>query len=246
VIGASAGGINVLATIFESIPSDIPAAIVLMLHQRNDSPYQMAGTFRRLTHLPVVTARQGVRLRQGSIYVPSPGKSLSFHGHEVRERGAEKEQHFTSINRTFLSAAEAYGDRVIGVVLTGLLKDGTQGLKAIHDRGGLTIVQDPIGAEYPSMPSSAMKGLPVTFCLDTPDIGVALDLLARRSSHLESGLAISIRMLKKRVELLVRLKEKAGANLGSSDFLGEELVELRRELEAITRLLETMTPSAGR
>ena len=239
MIGASAGGINALATILESIPLDIPAAIVLMLHQREDSPYQMAGALRRLTHLPVVTAREGARLRQGLIYVPSAGKSLSFRGHEVHEVAAEKEIRFTSINRTFLSAAEAYGDRVIGVILSGLLKDGTDGLRAVHDRGGLTIVQDPIGAEYPSMPTSAMKDLPVTFCLDLPDIGLALDLLARRSSRLESGIAVSIRMLKKRVELLVRLKEKIGANVGSSDFLGEELVELRRDLEAITRLLET-------
>jgi two-component system chemotaxis response regulator CheB len=201
----------------------------------------MATSLRRLTHLPVVTAKEGARLRQGSIYVPSPGKSLEFLGHEVRETEARMERHFTTINRTFAAAAKSYGDRVIGVILTGLLKDGTEGLKAVHESGGLTIVQDPVGAEYPAMPSNAMKDLPVTFCLDLEDIGLALDLLARRSGRLESGIAVSIRTLKRRIQLLVRLKEKIGANVGSSDFLGEELVELRRDLESITRLLRKVT-----
>lgn len=241
VIGASAGGINALSTIFESLPPDIPAAIVLILHQREDSPFQMARVVQRLTHLPVVTARKGARLRHGSIYVPTPGRSLDFLDHEIRETAFREEKSFTSINRTFSAAAKSYGDRVIGVILSGLLKDGTEGLKAVHEGGGLTIVQDPIGAEYPAMPSNAMKDLPVTFCLNLEDIGLALDLLARRSTSLESGIAVSIRMLKKRIELVVRLKEKIGANVGSSDFLGEELIDLRRDLEAITRLLGTAT-----
>ena len=60
------------------------------------------------------------------------------------------------------------------MILTGLLRDGTAGLKAVHDAGGLTIVQDPTEAEYPDMPANAMQGLPVTFCLKLPEIGPAL------------------------------------------------------------------------
>ena len=126
---------------------------------------------------------------------------------------------------------------MIGVILTGLLKDGTAGLKAVHEAGGLSIVQNPAGAEYAGMPSSAMKDLPVTFCLEVSDIGLALDLLARRSSRLQSGVAVSIRMLKKRVELFLQLKEQSGGNLGSFKFVGEELADLKRDLESLTRLL---------
>ena len=245
MIGASAGGFQAFSTILESLPPDIPAAIVFILHQREDSPYQVAAAVRRVTRLPVAIAGEGTRLRHGWIYVPSPGKSLSFRGHEVRESRAEQGKYFTSINRMFSSAAASYGDRVIGIVLTGLLTDGTEGLKAIHDAGGLTIVQNPSDAEYPSMPRSAMKDLPVTFCLDLPDIGLALDLLARRSRRLESGIAISIRTLKKRVELLVRLKEQSGGNVGSFDFLGEELDVLKRDLDSIHRLLQKVKRKAN-
>jgi two-component system chemotaxis response regulator CheB len=100
-----------------------------------------------------------------------------------------------TINILFESAAKAFGDRVTGVILTGLLSDGTVGLKAVHDAGGLTIVQDPAEAEYPDMPASAMKELHVTFCLRLSDIGLALDLLARRTAGLETGLAVSVRTL---------------------------------------------------
>lgn len=247
MIGASAGGLKALPTIFESISQDIPAAIVIMLHQRKTSGFQMAETLGRMTHLPVVTIGEGARLREGVIHIPSAGSSLSFRDGKIHESGAERPSGlFTSINSTFSSAAKAYGDRVMGVILSGGLMDGTLGLRAVHDRGGLTIVQDPVGAEYPEMPASAMKDLPVTFCLALPDIGLALDLLARRTRQLETGLSASVRMLKKRIELLVRLREQSVGNLGSSNFLGEELVVLRRDLESIARLLRAATQKAKR
>ena len=247
VIGASAGGIEAIATILESIPKDIPAAIVLILHQREDSNFQMAETVRRLTHLPVVTVSEGTRLRKGVIYIPSPGFALSFERRGILESSTRTEtRRVTTINRTFSSAADAFGDRVIGVILTGLLKDGTRGLEAVHEGGGLSIVQNPRGAEYPDMPTNAMKNLPVTFCLDLPDIGPALDLLARRSSRLESGIAVSLRILKKRTELLVRLQSQSWMNEGASKFLEEELFALKRDLESITRLVRTADGLRGK
>lgn len=241
VIGASAGGLKALTTILESIPQDIPAAIVFMLHQRGDCSFEMERSVARMTHLPIVTVGTGAPLRHGHLYVPTAGRSLLFRGREVFESGvqAKRKGPFRSINDTFSHAAETYGDRVIGVVLTGMLADGTEGLRAIHDRGGITIVQDPKGAEHPQMPSNAMRGLPVTFCLALPELGLALDLLARRSGRLESGIAASVRMLKDRVELLSRLRAQSGDNSGTSDFLGEELTVLKRDLESVARLLES-------
>jgi two-component system chemotaxis response regulator CheB len=145
----------------------------------------------------------------------------------------------------FTSAADVYGDRVIGVVLTGILRDGTAGLRAVHDRGGLTIVQDPTGAEYADMPRSAREGLPVTFSLALRDIGPALDLLSRRSTHLETGLTVSAQLLRKRVELLVRLRAQSGANVDTCTFIDEELLSLRRDLGSIDRLLRSV-PLKGR
>ena len=239
VIGASAGGIGALTTLFESIPPDFPAPIALVLHQRGDSAYMMTQAIQRMTELPVVAvAKTTLRLTPGVVYVPEAGKSLTLQRGKVREAGRENFGRFTSIDLAFASAAEAYGDRVLGIILTGMQKDGTKGLKAIHEKGGLTIVQDPQGAEFPDMPRNAMTDLPVTFCLGVSDIGLALDLLVRRSSGLETGIAVSIQMLKKRVALLMRLKSQSGRNLGSSEFLEEELVKLRRDLASVTRLLD--------
>ena len=121
----------------------------------------------------------------------------------------------STINRLFASAAQNYGERVIGVILSGLLKDGTEGLRAVHEAGGLTVVQDPREAEYPDMPTSAMEGLPVTFCLNLAEIGLALELLVRRTARFETGLAVAVRTLRDRAALLVRLDEQSSRNPGT-------------------------------
>lgn len=247
VIGASAGGIAALTSILHFLPLDFPAPVVIILHQKPDSLFKMTAAIERMTQLPVVAVDKRVVLRRGVIYIPVVGKALSFRRGDIfASVKPVPPGTFTTIDRTFVSAGEVHGDRVIGVVLTGLLRDGTVGLKAVHDAGGLTIVQDPEGAEFSSMPRSAMKDLPVTFCLALPEIGFALELLVRRSSRLESGIAVSIRLLKKRVEQLVRMLEQCGRNAGAYTYLKEELVTLNRDLRSITRLLSTVPPELRR
>ena len=151
---------------------------------------------------------------------------------EERESGP-----LTTINVLFQSAARVYSHRVIGVVLTGLLKDGTDGLKAIHEAGGLTIVQDPTEAEYPDMPANAMKDLAVTFCLRLAEIGPTIDLLARRSTTLETGLAVSVRTLKERVTLLKRLIDQSKGNPATSHFLFTEMRALDSDLRSLEALV---------
>lgn len=144
----------------------------------------------------------------------------------------------STINRTFTSAAKSYGERVIGVIVTGLLRDGTEGLRAVHEAGGVTMVQDPREAEYPDMPSNAMKKLPVTFCLKLEDIGPALELLVRRTARFETGLAVAVRTLRDRAALLVRLNEQSGRNPGTQEFLRNELASLRRDIESVDDLVK--------
>jgi hypothetical protein len=148
----------------------------------------------------------------------------------------------TTINRLFTSAAQSYGKQVIGVILTGLLKDGTEGLRAVHNAGGVTMVQDPLEAEYPDMPTNAMEKLPVTFCLNLADIGPALELLVRRSTQFETGLEVAIRTLRDRTALLVRLAKQSGRNPGTRSFLENELASLKREIESIDSLLKASLP----
>jgi hypothetical protein len=148
----------------------------------------------------------------------------------------------TTINCLFQEAARRYGRRVIGLVLTGLLRDGTAGLQAVHAAGGLTMVQNPLEAQYPDMPASAMKNLSVTFCLNLSEIGPALDLLARRGTRLESGVAVSVRLLKERVALMVRLIEQSKRNRGTVKFLDRELATLKQDLDSIQSLLREVEP----
>ena len=99
-------------------------------------------------------------------------------------------------------------------------------------------MQDPAEAEYPDMPASAMEELPVTFCLKLADIGPTLDLLARRQTELESGLSVSVRTLKERVDLLVRLIAQSKRNPETHHFLSAEMIALEVDLRSIRALLD--------
>jgi hypothetical protein len=196
--------------------------------------------------IPVQAVQDGERLQPGRMYVTPPGQSAFLNERTLQLEATTQTHPATTINRLFESAAKAYHDRVIGVILSGLLRDSTAGLKAMHDAGGLTIVQDPDEAEYPDMPENAMRNLPVTFCLRLVEIGPALDLLARRGTIFESGLAASVRMLKERVALFRRLITQSTRNVDTRDFLMAQLATLQGDLHATQKLLdETLAGGAG-
>ncbi len=238
VIGTSAGGHNALIEVVRAVSTDIPAALVIIYHSAVDSPFKLEKWLSRFTRLPVVKVVDKERLRDGVIFVPSSGESLSIEpGLLLAASPRRGIRPITTINDLFKAAAKAYGRRVIDVILTGLLKDGTVGLKEVHNAGGLTIVQDPEEAEFGDMPASAMKDLPVTFCLNLVEIGPTLDLLARRNARLETGTAVSIRTLKERAALLVRLMGQSKQNMETYQFLSEELIDLKHDLRLIERFL---------
>jgi two-component system chemotaxis response regulator CheB len=243
VIGASAGGHKALWELVREISPDIPAAVIIMQHmaQKDDfgSPsFSLDDWLRDATRALVVPIHSGERVRASVIYVCPAGMSVSLKGRTLHLAPVQRAGPISTINILFQSAARAFSDRVIGVILTGLLKDGTAGLKAVHDAGGVTIVQDPAEAEYPDMPASAMKELPVTFSLKLADIGPTLDLLARRKSELETGLAVSVRTLKERVALLVRLITQSKKNPETQQFLSAEMIALELDLRSIQALLD--------
>lgn len=239
VIGASAGGHQALRSMLRGISYNIPAALIIMQHLPRESRtgYGLENWLRGFTAVPVTTVQSGARLQRGRVYITPPGTSISLSGRTLQLVPQTLVHPVTTINRLFISAAKAYRDRVIGVILSGLLRDGTKGLQAVHDAGGLTIVQDPDGAEYPDMPANAMKYLPVTFCLNITDIGPTLDLLARRQTALETGLSVSVRSLKERTALLVRLLAQSKRNPSTHEFLSIEQLALARDLASVQALL---------
>ena len=238
VIGASAGGHQALVKILKELSANMPAAIVMLLHMPLESPYHLKESLGRFSLLPIVAVENQEPLREGFIFVPPPGRSATLDSGMIIVEPAVRERPLSTINRLFTSAAESYGERVIGVILSGLLKDGTDGLRAVHNAGGLTLVQDPREADYPDMPANAMEGLEVTFCLSLAEIGPALELLVRRTARFETGLEVAVRTLRDRAALLARLVEQSWRNAGTREFLVNELTSLRRDIQSIDGFLK--------
>lgn len=238
VIGASAGGHRALVEILKNFSAGTPAAIVIVLHTPLGSPHSLRELLGRFSRLPIIDVENREPLRHGFIFLPPPGRSAIFSTGMIEVEYRILDRPVSTINRLFTSAAQSYSEHVIGVILTGLLRDGTEGLRAVHKAGGLTMVQDPREAEYPDMPTNAMEGVPVTFCLNLAEIGPALELLARRTARFETGLEVAVRTLRDRAALLVRLIEQSSRNPGTREFLSNELVSLKREVQSIDELMK--------
>src|ERR1051325_4542281 len=152
VIGGSAGSIEPLKSLVSRLPADFPAAIFVVSHLSPEHKSYLGEILTRFGKLPAATAVHGEAIRRGRIYVAPPDQHLIIEQGYLRLWRGPKENHARpSINPTFRSAAKAYGPRVIGVILSGYLDDGTAGLIAVKVNQGVTIVQDPEDAEQPDM-----------------------------------------------------------------------------------------------
>lgn len=162
VIGASAGGVEVLIRVVRGLPADLRAAICIVLHISPRSPSMLAHILGRAGPLPCRPARDGERLRSGVILVAPPDHHLAVEdGHVRLTVGPREKGHRPAIDVLFRSAAKALDSRVVGVVLSGTRDDGSAGLAVIKSRGGATIVQDPNEAMYAGMPASAIAAVTV-------------------------------------------------------------------------------------
>ncbi|HKU51346.1 MAG TPA: chemotaxis protein CheB [Nitrospira sp.] len=162
VIGASAGGVEALERILAGLPSDFPAAICVVLHIQASRFSHLPAILSRQGALPAVHPTDGSPIRKGHVYVAPPDQHLLVKDGHIQLSAGPKENHARpAVNPLFRSAAVAYGSRVIGVVLTGALDDGTAGLWEIKQRGGTTIVQDPRDARHPDMPRNALEQVPI-------------------------------------------------------------------------------------
>ena len=161
VIGASSGGVRVLLDMAAALPAPIPASVLLVQHigtHRSILPDLLMRSGRN----PATHARSGLPIEPGHIYVAPPDHHMLVVGNEIRLTREAKENHARpAIDPLFRSAAISMGPRVIGVVLSGRLDDGTAGLQAIKACGGVAVVQDPANAEAPDMPASARANVAV-------------------------------------------------------------------------------------
>ena len=181
VIGASSGGYEVLRTIVRSLPPGIDAAIFIVWHMAPNIRGILPTVLNDENTIFAAHAVDNEEIKMNRIYVASPDHHLLVEGGRVRITHGPKENRFRpAVDPLFRSAAYAYRNRVIGVVLSGALDDGTAGLWAIKNYGGMAVVQDPNDAEVPSMPENAIREVAVDYIM--PASGIA-DLLVRLSNE---------------------------------------------------------------
>lgn len=186
VVGASAGGLDVLKTLVKQLPSNLPASIFVVWHMMADSPGLLPEILASFSHLPVTQARDGEVIEAGHIYVAASDHHLILDGERVRVTHGPKENRFRpSVDVLFRSAALNHGTRVIGVVLSGLLDDGAWGVYAIKEQGGVAVVQDPVGAPYFEMPTHAMRTVKVDHVLPINEISALLTRLMTQPEEIE-------------------------------------------------------------
>ncbi len=178
VVGASAGGVEALRALSVGLPSDLAAAAFVVLHSTNQ-PSLLPKILARVCPLPVAAAEDGGAIQAGRLYVAPAGHHLLVSpGHMHVVEGPRENGFRPAIDPLFRSASRAYGPRAIGVVLSGMLDDGTAGLLAIKAHGGLAVVQDPDEAIAPSMPRSALAYVAVDYTVPIAETGPLLGRLA--------------------------------------------------------------------
>ncbi|MET0367659.1 MAG: chemotaxis protein CheB [Methylobacterium sp.] len=173
VIAASAGGLDPLRRIVSVLPSSLRASVFVVQHigaNRSRLPDLLSAW----GSLPAAFARHGQAIERGRIYIAPPDRHMRLQGGVIRLDHGPK-VHFTrpAADPLFVSAAVAYGERVVGIVLSGGNSDGAEGIRAITARGGLGLVQDLAEAEYPEMPMAALR-------LDHPEPPLPITRLAER------------------------------------------------------------------
>ena len=179
VIGASAGGVDALKQLAQGLPADLPAAVFVVLHVPPQGPSVLPRILSRSGPLPAVHPVDGEAIQPGKIYIAPPDFHLLVKPGQVRvARGPRENGHRPAADALFRTAARSYGRRVVGVVLSGVLDDGTAGLMAVKQAGGTAVVQRPDDALYSGMPQNALDHVAVDYCLPVADIPALLARLA--------------------------------------------------------------------
>ncbi|MDQ1922147.1 chemotaxis protein CheB [Massilia pseudoviolaceinigra] len=176
VIGASAGGIDALLRILPALPRSFGFSVIVVLHLPDDRDSRLAEVFQQRLAMPVRQADDKMPLEAGTVYFAPPGYHLSIERDLSFSLSQEDPVHFSrpAIDLLMESAADAYGKRLAGILLTGASADGAAGMARIAACGGLTVVQDPLDAEIATMPLAAIRLRAPDAVLSVPAIGALM------------------------------------------------------------------------
>lgn len=185
VIGGSAGALDACDRLIAQLPSDLPASIFVVQHMSAENTGE--ALLQRLGQYGSFQAKLAddqEEFKSGRIYIARPDFHLLIKSNRLLvTKGARENRFRPGIDPLFRSAAVNHGPSVIGVVLTGMLNDGTAGLEAIKRCGGVTVVQDPKDATYPDMPKSALANVTVDYCVPVAEMGALLERLIAETPH---------------------------------------------------------------
>jgi two-component system, chemotaxis family, protein-glutamate methylesterase/glutaminase len=185
VVGTSAGGIDALSVILPALPSGLQAAVFIVLHLPRERPSLLVDIFAPKCVVPVREAEDKQPVERGVVYFAPPDYHLLVDTGPRLALSADDPVNFSrpSIDVLFESAADVYGERLLGIILTGASQDGAAGLEAVRRAGGGTIVQQPESARVPLMTESALKRGPVDRVLSLEQIADLLRTLDARASR---------------------------------------------------------------
>lgn len=171
VMGCSAGGIEALSKLLEQFPANFKCPVIIVQHLPADAPSQIVPVLQRHSLIPLSHPVDQQVIEEGNIYIAPANKHLLvMDGYFRLDSGPKENRVRPSIDHLFKSAAISYRDEAIGVVLTGMLYDGAEGLAAIKSKGGIAIVQDPEEALFSSMPEAALEKTEVDAILKLNEI----------------------------------------------------------------------------
>jgi two-component system chemotaxis response regulator CheB len=188
VIAASAGGVQALRRLVSQLPADLGASVFVVVHIGPNRPSLLPHILSQAGPLPAYHPVHGQAIEQGRIYVAPPDFHMRLHPGIIHlDRGPKVRHTRPAADPLFQSAAEAYGPRTVGVVLTGGDHDATEGARAIKTHGGLIIVQQPYEADMPSMPLSALRDDHPDYILQIDEMPAILVTLSQGRQDEPSG-----------------------------------------------------------
>jgi two-component system, chemotaxis family, protein-glutamate methylesterase/glutaminase len=189
VIGGSAGALNVVRDILRALERPARAPVVIVLHLPPRSPDGLAELLARECAFAVKQAEDKEPLEPGTVYLAPPGYHLLIESHRAFALSVDPPVHFSrpSIDVLFESAADAYGPRLLAILLSGASADGAAGLQEVSTAGGLTAVQAPASAESETMPAAALDLFEPTFIWTPDELARELPRMIRDSEIAEIG-----------------------------------------------------------
>jgi len=179
VIGASAGGVEALTVLLPALPAAFRPPLFIVLHLPRERPSLLVEIFARRCARPIREADDKEPIEPGTVYFAPPDYHMLVEKTRLIALSADQPVHFSrpSIDVLFESAADVYGERLLGIILSGGNEDGSDGLHSIRQAGGVTVVQQPGSAKVPVMIRSALRRGPADFVLSPPEIAQLLGAL---------------------------------------------------------------------